>query len=171
MPSCPLPGGALLNRYRVSARVGEAQAFTDCYSLEINRAVVLDDFVLSFYTTPLFKLERAILKFLVAKPSTDDEAKRLADGSLTSFAAWTVEDRTDNQLLMCDFQGRTRSWFMVEPISTTDQPRTKLYFGSAVVPVRNSKTGITELGSGFRFLLGFHKLYSKLLLRSAKAHL
>jgi hypothetical protein len=73
-----------------------------------------------------------------------------------TFAAWSVEAHTGNQLLMCDFQGRTRSWFMVSG--------TRLLFGSAVVPVT-----VTE--SRFRWLLGLHRLYSRALLRAARSRL
>jgi hypothetical protein len=44
-----------------------------------------------------------------------------------------------------------------------------LYFGSAVVPVKNRKTSKVELGLIFRALLGFHKIYSVVLLRAARA--
>ena len=164
--ACLVPENALLHAYSVTT-----EAYTDCYSVDINRSVMLSDFVFAFYTTPVFKLERIILKYCAAKPSTDDQARQLADGSIDSFAAWNVESRTDTELLMCDLSGRTRSWFTVTPIGTSGQPKTLLQFGSAVVPITNRKTGKLELGSGFRALLGFHKLYSKVLLRSAKLHL
>jgi len=82
-----------------------------------------------------------------------------------------VEQRTEKQLLMCDFRGRTRSWFMVTPITTSGHPKTLLQFGSAVVPRKNRKTGKLELGHRFNVLLGFHTLYSKVLLYSAKLRL
>ena len=169
--ACPIPESALLNKYRNRSPSEDAEAYADCYSVGINGSVVLSDFVFAFYTTPVFRLERVILKYLVAKPSTDYQARQLADGSIDSFAAWNVEQRTEEQLLMCDFRGRTRSWFMVTPIVTTSHSRTLLRFGSAVVPRKNIKTGKLELGSGFSFLRGFHKLYSKALLYSAKMRL
>ena len=49
--------------------------------------------------------------------------------------------------------------------------RTRLYFGSAVVPVANAGSGEDSIGFAFRALLGFHKLYSRVLLRSAAARL
>ena len=169
--ACPMPESALLNEYRNRSPSEDAEAYTDCYTVDIDGAVVLSEFVFSFYTTLVFKLERAILKHLAAKPSSDYEAKQLSDGSIDAFAAWTVEQRTEEQLLMRDYRGRTRSWFMVSPIVATGQPRTLLFFGSAVVPVENRKTGKLEIGSGFSLLLGFHKLYSKILLYSAKLRL
>ena len=93
----------------------------------------------SFYTTWLFKLERFILRRLVNKPSTDAEAFELARGERASFAAWSVEARVTDQIVMCDFLGRTRSWFMVEAIE--GGKATRLYFGSAVVPKLNARHG------------------------------
>lgn len=146
-------------------------AYVDCYSAEVPGQVSLSKFVFAFYTTSLFKLERYILTFSVSKPSTDQQARQLADGDIRSFAAWQVENRGDNELLMCDFVGRTRSWLMIVPMRATGGARTCLYFGSAVVPVRNLKTGEISLGLVYRSLLGFHKIYSVLLLYSAVSRL
>lgn len=145
--------------------------YTDCYSTSINEQVSLADFVLAFYTTPVFRLERIILKYLARAPSTDAEARLLAQGSIESFAAWRTEQRSEEQLLMCDVSGRTRSWFMVDQTQNGDQPGTLLRFGSAVVPKENRSTGELELGIGFSALLGFHRLYSIVLLSSARRRL
>jgi len=64
-----------------------------------------DVFVEAFYATALFKLERWLLRFLVARPSTDAEAHELARGERYSFAAWSVEARTPDQVLLRDFNG------------------------------------------------------------------
>jgi hypothetical protein len=157
----PLPDISLLNRYRL-----QQGAYTDCYATEIAANVSQAEFVEAFYTTWVFKLERAILKWAVAKPSTDAQAVLLAQGGLDAFSAWTVEDRRQDQLLLCDLHGRTRSWLMVVPAESGNG--TQLYFGSAVVPARGKDA---DIGAGFRFLLGFHKLYSKVLLRAAMRRL
>lgn len=125
----------------------------------------------AFYTTPLFKIERFILKVALAKGATDDQARQLGAGALDTFAAWRVEKRAENQLLLCDIFGRTRSWLMVESISSSAGPSTRLYFGSAVVPKRRPASGRAEMGFGFGALLGFHKLYSRALLYSARRRL
>jgi hypothetical protein len=119
-------------------------------------------FVEAFYTSRVFKLERLILQWTVDKPSTDREARELAAGGLDKFAAWTVEDRSTDQLLMCDYLRQTRSWLMVAPCERDGSPATRLYFGSVVVSVRRFP---------FNVLLGFHRLYSRVLLRSATARL
>ncbi|MCP4768437.1 MAG: hypothetical protein GY875_19495 [Gammaproteobacteria bacterium] len=155
----------MLNKYDY------AGVYTDCYRTDVIGVVTHKEFVASFYTTLLFKLERIILKWVVSKPSSDIQAIQLADGSTDTFAAWQVEDRCKNQLLLSDFQGRTRSWLMVAPVDIEGIRKTRLFFGSAVTPTRDAKTGKTSLGFGFSMLLGFHKLYSVLLLYSAKSNL
>ncbi len=162
---CHLPDGALLEKY---SREG---AYTDCYMTDVAGTVPLSEYVATFYTTPVFKLERLILKYAVSMPSTNDQARQLAAGALDTFAAWHVEARGTDQLLMCDFQRRTRSWLMVTPLAGASSPRTRLYFGSAVVPLKNARTGKQSLGLVFRMLLGFHQIYSRILLHSAKARI
>ena len=159
---CRVPENVILARYRITG------AYTDCYATEISGSIPLAEFIFAFYTTSLFKLERLILKWTVSKPSMDAQARQLANGEIESFAAWHVEDRNENELMMCDFPGRTRSWLMIVPVDTASDTRTRLYFGSAVVPIRNSKTGEPSLGLIFQALLEFHKVYSSLLLYSAK---
>jgi hypothetical protein len=39
-------------------------------------------------------------------------AKARHAGELAKFSAWRVEASAPNQLLLCDFMGRTRSWLM-----------------------------------------------------------
>ena len=56
---------------------------------------------------------------------------------------------------------------MVAPLLEDGDTRTRLYFGSAVVPVRDADSASTSLGRSFGVLLGFHKIYSKALLYSA----
>jgi len=159
--SCPLPPDALLNRYLASG------AYADCYVTEVGHRVSHAEFVEAFYTTAVFKLERLILRVFVSRPSTDAQAGQLARGEVSSFAAWSVEGRAPNQLLLCDLSGRTRSWLMVAVSENPDFIGTWLYFGSAVVPVRSLKTGQATLGLVFSALLGFHKLYSRVLLLAA----
>lgn len=162
---CPIPDDALLKTYSLNG------GFADCYATDIAGSISLAQYVAAFYTTPVFKLERLILKYAVSMPSTDDEARQLAAGTIDRFAAWHVEARRDNQLLMCDFQRRTRSWLMVAPTLHANGPQTRLYFGSGVVAMIDRKTGVASQGRVFRALLGFHKVYSKVLLHAAKSRL
>lgn len=161
----PVPDDALLARYRGGG--GHA----DCFVTELPLVVSQAAYVEAFYTTWLFKLERAILRWAVARPSTDDEARALATGRRDSFAAWRVEARAPNELLMCDLYGRTRSWLKASPAVERGQAVTRLYFGSAVVPRVDAATGQKRMGLMFRALLGFHTLYSHALLRAARGRL
>jgi hypothetical protein len=137
---------------------------------EIAATIPLAAFVEAFYTTGIFKLERLVLAHLASHPSTDLEARQLAQGTLAKFAAWSVEARSADQLLLADTTGRTRSWLMVATAQAV-APSTRLYFGSAVLPVRSPTSGRARLGFGFSALLGFHKLYSRALLSAARARL
>jgi len=163
--SCPLPEKALLNTYH------QSDAYTDCYYTEIPDIVSQAQYVQAFYTTPIFKLERSMIKWLVSKPSSDVQVALLAAGETEVFSAWTVENRTVNQLLLCDYQKFTRSWLMTETVEKGDKPYTRLYFGSAVVPKEKSKQGSPSFGFLFHALSWFHKIYSIVLLRSAKSRL
>lgn len=162
---CELPGPALLRSY------SDSGAYTDCYATEIAQPVSQAQYIEAFYTTWVFKLERFLLACFLSKPSTDVQARALARDELGAFAAWTVEGRAVDQLLMCDFQRRTRSWLMSVPVPSETGARTRLYFGSAVVPVRNPRSGQREMGRAFRALIGFHKLYSRVLLHAARSRL
>ena len=163
---CELPASSfLLNAH-------ERGGFTDCYVTEMDGSISQSAFIEAFYTTPLFKVERAILKWIAAKPSTDSEAKQLAMGATETFAAWQVERRSADQLLLADFTGRTRSWLMVSPAdSPGGASRTQLYFGSGVGSRSENRGSKDSMGVVFRALLGFHKLYSRLLLGAARSRL
>ena len=152
-----MPPESLLQSYAASG------AYADCYATEIALPVSHAEFVAAFYTTGLFKAERLVLRVLASRPSSDAEARALALGELPSFAAWSVEARAANQLLLRDFTGRTRSWLMVEPLPPSS---TRLLFGSAIVPRRDGR-----LGRRFDALLGFHRIYSQLLLAAARRRL
>lgn len=161
--ACELPVDALLSRYR-----GDG-GYADCYAAECAGAPSHAEFIEAFYTTPLFRVERLILAWLARRPSTDAQIRDLACERRDAFAAWRVEARAPGQLLLTDFRGRTRSWLMVAPAA--DGRSTCLMFGSAVVPVTDKRTGRRGMGFAFRALLGFHRLYSRLLLGAAVARL
>ncbi len=164
--ACELPAGSLLLAYQ------RGGGFADCYVVQVAGAVSHADFVEAFYTSPVFRLERAILR-LAGWPASDADARELADGRREAFAAWTVEGRAEGQLLLADVTGRTRSWLMTAPADAgpAGAGGTRLYFGSAVAPRRRGPAGRPELGAVFRALLGFHRLYSRVLLRAARARL
>jgi hypothetical protein len=155
------PDGALLYRYRGGG------GYTDCFVAVVPDRVTQTAYIEAFYTTALFKLERLVLALLVSRPSTDDEARRLAAGETQRFAAWTVEAREADQILLCDFMGSTRSWLMSVADPAAPSPTTRLYFGSAIVP----RKGAAGLGVGFRAMVPFHRLYARALLKAAARRL
>ena len=150
-----LPPGALLSRYEGPG------GYTDCFVATVSGRVTHAAFVEAFYTTPLFRLERLALATFLARPSTDRQARALATGEADRFAAWTVEARDADQILLCDFMSASRSWLMSAVAETSGA--TTLFFGTALLPRR--RTG--RRGIGFRALTPFHRVYARALLRAA----
>lgn len=146
----PLPPEALLQRH-----TNDPDNYTDCFVKEVLGTVTLADFLAAFYTTPLFRLEHLILRVALRKRCINSDPRDLTNGQSTAFAAWTIEDRDKDQILLCDLLGGTHSWFMV----AATEHGTRLYFGSAVTPA----TGIFV-----RLLMPFHKVYARALLASTK---
>jgi hypothetical protein len=152
-----LPADAILGRYG-----GTDQTYTDCYSTELERRVSLARYIEAFYTSQIFTFERFILSIMLARPSTDTQARELAAGERDTFAAWHVEEHDLQQILLSDFRGRTRSWLMVETL--LEGTATRLYFGSAVVFPREESGRITGPSPAFKMLVFFHQIYSRVLL-------
>ena len=161
MRSAP-PTNALLviHRGRHPERWG---GYHDCFRICVRGRVTLQQFVVAFYTSRLFRLERALLRVFLAIPSSDADADALARGTRNTFAAWYVGARTPTELLMCDRYERTRSWFRV---GLDGDGSTELCFGSAVAGRRRANASFV-MSPSFRALLGFHVLYSQLLLQAA----
>jgi hypothetical protein len=158
-----LPAHALLTSYAGNG------GYADCFVVDIDAERSHVQFVEAFYTSWLFKLERLVLTVLVAKPSTDEQARALALGQRDTFAAWSVEARAPNQLLVCDYQGKTRSWLMIEPRFDNGAAITRLYFGTGIVP--HTASNERRLTFFFRALMPFHKRYARALLAAARAKL
>ena len=162
---CELPTSSMLLRYKHDG------AYTDCYRTTLPQTVSLPGFIEAFYTTPLFRLERIILHWLVHKPSTDKTIRLVADNQAQAFAAWQVERRDTEQILLADYRGRTRSWLMCTSSSDEDSATTSLYFGSAVVAAGTGSTKRNPLSTTVKLMLPFHRLYSRALLWSARRRL
>ena len=120
--ACELPENALLRRY-----LDERGAYTDCYVTVLTRPVPHAEYVGAFYTTAVFKLERWLLSWLRCSPVHRCPGKIAGCGELESFAAWNVEARASDQLLLADFRGRTRSWLM-SAARRARKPKTLLWF-------------------------------------------
>ena len=147
------PEGTLIAGY--AERDGH---YTDCFETSVSQPVALADFVRAFYTQPLFRAERLVLRIAARQQSTDTEVEALAQGQAQAFAVWRVEARNDTEVLMADRSGRTLSWLMVT--------ETAVRFGSVVVPVRTTSGKLT-LGPVFNSLLKAHVVYSRALLAGA----
>ena len=154
-----LPTDALLAKYKLQG------ARTDCYFIDLPMKVTQADYIEAFYTSKLFKVERFILTHLARRPSNDEQATQLSRGEVDHFAAWSIEQQTPNQLLLCDYLGKTRSW--LKSIDSENGKSTRLYFGSAVIPKRSNSGSEAKFGVLFNALGGFHHLYSKALLKAA----
>ena len=129
------------------------QCHRDAFCAEVPRTVSLSEYITAFYASMSFTPERKLLS-LIGRGASQGDIAALAEGRVQNFAAWDVEARTDDQLLMRDFQDRTCSWPMVEPISGG----TGLWFGSGV---RRPDRAPVKL------LMPFHRWYSRALLRAA----
>jgi hypothetical protein len=162
-----VPDDSLLKTFRGGARPERWGGYADCFEVAIDRTVTLSEYVYAFYTSPAFRIERLLLRLFIGSASSRSDARAVAEGSATRFAAWYVGERSATQLLMCDRYERTRSWFQVVPVAGN---RTQLRFGSAVA-ARGGGSGPEPRGKGFRLMLRFHVLYSQVLLHAAKARL
>ncbi|MEW9918818.1 hypothetical protein AB2B41_04350 [Marimonas sp. MJW-29] len=153
--ACAVPRDALLHVY-----VDRAGTYTDCFEVMHPLEADLEDFITAFYTTWLFRLERAVLTVALRRRIRDAEATALGRGEAERFAAWTVEARAPGQILLCDNTGGTRSYLAVAP---KEGGTTRLLFGSAVVGRETGKLPVLV-----RLLMPLHVLYSKFLLRLAE---
>jgi hypothetical protein len=163
-----VPEDALLRTFRGGVHPERWGRYADCFAVNIDRNVTLEQFVFAFYTSPLFRIERGLLRLLIGAPSSRADARAIADGTSDKFAAWYVGQRTATQLLMCDRYERTRSWFRVDP---KRDGSTRLRFGSGVAAKPGATTDVPQRPAVFSMLLWFHVLYSQALLRAAKANL
>jgi hypothetical protein len=152
-----LPPEALLRKYAAKG------AYTDCFATEVDVRVTFAAYVEAFYTSAAFRPERLLLA-LIGKGSNDADARALAHEQSETFAAWRYEAGGADQMLLCDFLKRTRSWLMTERIESG----TRLYFGSAVAPV-GLGSGRARLGFPFNAMIPFHQLYSRVLLGGARS--
>jgi hypothetical protein len=151
-----LPPGALLERYR-----GDG-AYVDCLECHLPHPVSLEKLIRAFFSSRVFRPERWAIGVLLGLRATDADVALLAAGRTQRFSAWTVEARTGIQIMLCDYQGRTRSWLMAEPTAAG----TALRFGTAVIPQAKQVENLL-----FKALTGLHRFYARRLLASALSRL
>lgn len=161
----PIPDKALIETY---ARIKGGH--TDCYYVDVPRYVTLSEFIQTFFSSPVFRLERLLLNMSPTGRSTDQDIANLASGTGNTMAVWKVDAREENQLIMSAGNGPIRTWLKVD----TDYPetgKTRLFFGSALAPTRNKNGEQRKLSWVFKVSLGFHGFYSQLLLSLAARRL
>ena len=150
------PTGSLLQAYQ------QPEHYTDAFSLRYAGNVRFADYVTAFYCSRAFRPERWLLGVRASMRAGNAHARALGEGHRDEFAAWLVEARRDNEILLVDRSGRTRSWLMASPKTSPQGERmTVLWFGSAVCDVGEA----TPLW--FDMTIGFHVKYSRRLLASA----
>ncbi|NRB30287.1 MAG: hypothetical protein HRU27_06805 [Rhizobiaceae bacterium] len=152
------PEGAFISQY--STTLG---GYSDCYYIDIQKDVALSDYILAFFSTPIFRMERLILNLVPSGRSNEQCVLDLAAGTGDKIAGWKTEKRDDSQLLLAVGDGPIRTWLMVQG-SPYSETTTRLYFGSAVLPTGMTKEGHPKLAIVFRLFAGLHIFYSRLLL-------
>jgi hypothetical protein len=160
-----IPENGLLNAYGL-----QSGCYTDCFYIDVPGSISFSTYVYAFFNTPVFKLERVLLKLFASSPSSDNDVENLASGASDGLSIWNVEERGDNQMIMSVGDGPIRTWLMCCN-SDISSGTTRLYFGSAVLPTQHDAPRDHKMGRTFRILLGFHKQYSRVLLLSAKRKL
>jgi hypothetical protein len=154
-----LPKSACLNDYEHHAGV-----YTDCFQTELPKGGTLESYINAFFNTWLFRIERMILNTAAKKLVSDEDIARLAQGTSNTMSAWQVERRDADQILLEVPQTPIRTWLM----RSGEGEKTQLYFGSAILPDAVDRNGNAKMPFLFHALLGFHKLYARALLFSAK---
>ena len=130
-----VPESGLLNAY-----ADIPGCYTDCFSAEISGTVQLPELIHSFFTTPVFRLERMILAVFASSPTTDLEVANLACGDGNTLALWKVETREKNQLIMAVGNGPLRTWLMVSP-DKAKKDTSRIFLGSALLPTAFGSKG------------------------------
>ncbi|MEM9173429.1 MAG: hypothetical protein AAGA84_12075 [Pseudomonadota bacterium] len=149
-------------------RYATGDNYTDCFSVRIEARVSLEQFLAAFYGSRLFALERRFLANALGHRSTQADIDALAEGSTDKFAAWQVEFRGDDNILLCDVSGRTRSWLKCQPDRRSATPATALMFGSAVLRREGHSFKARLSRALIRLTIPLHRLYARALLRAAK---
>lgn len=140
-----VPASSLIARY-----VADPASHVDAYVASGD--ATLEQFVRAFFSTPIFRLERRLLR-LAGKRSSDQQVDDLASGAGSVMAAWVIEDRSETELLLTVAGSPIRTWLAVGP--------GELWFGSAIVADGGKIPFLAKA------LMPFHHVYSRSLLRAA----
>ena len=157
----PLPPQSLLARKR------GPECYRDAFRASVAGEVSLGELVTAFFSSRAFLAERMALH-LIGRGADHADIAALAAGRTERFAAWQMEAREENELLMHDFLDQTCCWLAVStrgpdgaldgPLPVPERGRTFIWFG----------TGVREVGGPImRNLQGAHRFYARQLLAGA----
>lgn len=149
------------------ARLRGPECYRDAFRASLPGEVSLGELVTAFFSSRVFLTERMALH-LIGRGAGQAEIAALAAGETQRFAAWEMEAREENQLLMHDFLDQTCCWLAVStrgpdgalcgPLPVPEVGRTFIWFG----------TGVREVGGPImRHLQGAHRFYARQLLAGA----
>ena len=161
----PVPRDTLLAQRMLEGDYG------DSFVAEVSGDVSLAAYIVAFYSSLAFRPERTLLG-LIGRGASAADVKALAAGTAETFAAWSVEARADDQILLRDFMGQTRSWLKVEPLPSSSkavgrESSTRLLFGSGVGRSPGSGEASAIGRAIFTGLMPFHRFYARQLLAGA----
>ena len=154
--AAPVPVSSLL-----ATAPGERD-YADCWCCEIAGSAGLSQLIEAFFTCPAFRPERLTLA-AIGKGGSDAEARALAQGETDRFAAWTLVERREDEILLEDFAHRTRCWLAVAP----QVGHTRVSFGTAILARTGDGGADRAENLAFRALVPFHRFYARRLIASA----
>lgn len=141
--------------------------YRDCYCItnpiapnqtsKNSQDVILNNFAISFFTSPVFKLESYILSFAGMRGPSRREIEGQVEPSSNLKPAFVIENKTDSEIIFKSAE-HIRTWLQVSESNGI------MYFrlGSAVDYSKgDTKALLTWI------LTPFHQVYSRVLLYSA----
>lgn len=158
-----IPSGTMLKAYQA-----QEGCYTDCYAVDVAGAPDIERFIRIFFDTSIFRLERRILALSGLEATHADDVDALARGHRSRFAAWRLEGKTADELMLRFERPSGRTWLHVADVP--DQSgQARLFFGSALLPGARDNDKRPTIGWSLHAFLPFHRLYARMLLRAAAA--
>jgi hypothetical protein len=153
------------------ARLRGPECYRDAFRASVAGDVSLGELITAFFSSRVFLTERMALH-LIGRGAGHRDIAALAAGRTERFAAWEVEAREENELLMHDFLDKTCCWLAVSsrredaaldaPLPVPETGRAYIWFGTAV---REFEGPIVSR------LRDAHRWYARLLLEAAARRL
>lgn len=156
-----VPEGSFLKAYE-----GREGCETDCFQADVPGHPDIDRFVHIFFDTWVFRIERRLLALLGEDYATSEDVAALAGRSSDTLAAWTVQDRSADEIILAFKRPRGRTWLQATQLDGS-LGSTRLRFGSALLPNIDSEGQTASISWGLKIGLPLHRLYARLLLAAA----